>query len=341
MARGFKDETGKFHPTERRLAQTRANPRLHDKTLQVGIQGSQIANLIKKQASEFAVKRTKEALERIEGAKERQARELEIRRDFEKRLISSFKRARKLQIKNPVLLKNQIFIDVNELKDTPENVRFVEKILNDFLKREKTKDKAIKKAKTDEQKIAIEQAFNDAERLEEDDVKKQLLRGETKLKKKQQEELDRLKSKEKAKSKSEEEIGDKAVKDFQKKEKETKKKEDEVAEKEEEEQKKVDEIKKAKEPVVTFANLEEQQKAEDKAEKEQQASMDELLEIQNETLEVQEELEELQKDTEKEREIAESIPSMVQESDLEESIESLKESSTQETDVGFPQEIIA
>lgn len=341
MARGFKDESGKFHPTDRTIAGTRANPRLHDKTLQVGIQGSQIAKLIKKQASEFAIKRTKEAIERIEGAKDRQSRELEIRRDFEKRLVSSFKRARKLQIKNPVLLKNQIFIDVPELKDTPENVRFVEKILNDFIKREKSKDKAIKKAKTDDQKIAIEEAFNSAEKLEEEDVKKILAKGETKLKKKQQEELDRLKSKEKAKQKSEEEIGDKAVKDFQKKEKETKKKEDEVAKKEAEEQKKVDEIKKAKEPVVTFADLEQQQKEEEKAEKEQQESMDELLEIQNETLEAQDELEESQDSTEKQRLIAESIPTMVQESDLEESIESLKESSIENSDVGFPQEIIA
>lgn len=336
MARGFKDESGKFHPTERKIAQT-ANPRLHDNSLQVGIQGSQISSFLKKQAKDFAKRKTKQAEERILGAKDRHNRELEIRRDYEKRLISSFKRARKLQIKNPVLLKNQIFIDVPELKDTPENVRFVEKILNDFIKREKSKDKAIKKAKTDEQKIAIEDAFSDAEKLEEDDVKKQLAKGETRLKKKQQEELDRLKSKEKAKQKTAEEIGEKAVKDFQEKESKLKKAEEEKEKilKEEHEkadeiakQKKEEEVRKAKEkePVVTFADLEKQVKEEEKAEKEQEESMSEFAEIQKETLEKQEEVEDLTEDAEDARDVAE----------FQTSIDDDDEVSTD----GFPKEIV-
>ncbi len=338
MARGFKDETGKFHPTERRIAHSSANPRLHDNSLQVGIQGSQITSFLKKQAKDFAKKKTLQAIERIEGAKDRQARELEIRRDFEKRLISSFKRARKLQIKNPVLLKNQIFIDVPELKDSPENIKFVEKILNDFIKREKTKDKAINNAKSDEQKIAIEDAFSSAEKLEEDDVKKQLARGETRLKKKQQDELDRLKAKEKRKQKTEEEIGEKAVKDFQDKEaklskaeeekekilKEEQKKADEIAK-----QKKEEEVKKAKEkePVVTFADLETQEEANQKAEKEKDESMEEFLEIQKETLDAQEDVEDLTEDAEKAREVAEFRTSINDDED---------EVSTD----GFPKEIV-
>lgn len=338
MARGFKDETGKFHPTERSIAQT-ANPRLHDKTLQVGIQGSQIATFLKKQAKDFAVKKSKQAEERILGAKDRHDRELEIRRDFEKRLISSFKRARKLQIKNPVLLKNQLFIDVPELKDTPENVRFVEKILNDFIKREKSKDKAIKKAKTDEQKIAIEESFSNAEKLEEEDVKRQLAKGETKLKKKQQEELDRLKSKEKAKQKTAEEIGEKAVKDFQQKESKLKKAEEEKEKilKEEHDkadeiakQKKEEEVRKAKEkePVVTFADLEKQVKEEEKAEKEQEESMSEFAEIQKETLEAQEDVEDLTEDAEDARDVA----------DFQTSVGNVDEDEVS-TD-GFPKEIV-
>jgi len=321
LVRGFKDETGKFHPTER--TGTRANPRLHDKTLQVGIQGSQIAKTIAKQAKQFAVKRTLEAVERIADTKDRQSRELEIRRDFEKRLISSFKRARKLQIKNPVLLKNQIFIDVPELKDTPENIRFVENILNDFLKREKAKDKAIKKAKTDEQKIAIEEGFVEAEKLEEADVKKQLDKGKTELKKKQQEELDKLRAKNKAKEKTEEEIGEKAVKDFQKKEDALKKAEDEAEKIRKEEQKKADDLAKQKEPVVTFVDIEEFEQEQEKSEKQKEKSMEEFAKIQQDTLEAQEKVEDLTEDAEEAREVAETL--VGGESDEE----------------GFPQEIIA
>jgi len=185
LVRGFKDETGKFHPTERTLAKTRANPRLHDKTLQVGIEGSQISRTIVKQAKDFARRKTEEGLERILETKERQSRELQLRRDFEKRLISSFKRARRLQIKDPVLLKNQILIDVPEIKDNSENLRFIENILNDFIKREKQKDKAIKKAKTDVEKDRIEESFDQAEVLEEADVKRQLGKAEGLLKQKQ------------------------------------------------------------------------------------------------------------------------------------------------------------
>ncbi|MCP6727225.1 MAG: hypothetical protein KJI69_04315 [Patescibacteria group bacterium] len=214
MVRGFKDETGKFHPTERTLGRTRANPRLHDKTLQVGIQGSQIAMTIAKQAKDFAKRKTNEQIVRIQTTKERQARELQLRRDFEKRLISSFKRSRSLQIKDPVLLKNQILIDVPEIKDNSENLRFIENILNDFLKREKRKEKAIKKAKTPEEKDRIEAQFDRAELLEEADVKKQLGKSESQLKKKQQEELADLKSEKQAFKKKEEFIKEEAIQDF-------------------------------------------------------------------------------------------------------------------------------
>jgi len=290
---GFKDKGKKFHPTQRKLASTRANPKLHDSSLEVGIQGSQIAKNIAKQAKDFATKKTREQLERLLDTKERQERELQTRRDFEKRLVSSFKRARDLQIKDPVLLKNQILIDVPEIKDTKENIKFIEKILNGFIKREKSRDKAIKNAKTKEDKDRIQSQFDVAEGKEEADVKKSLSKDAEKLKKKNQEELERRRIKDKAQNESQEEIGKKAVDVFKKEEEEKEKTEKEALLAKEE----------ADKEIVTFADLEKTSKDESKI----ASAFKDLLKIQSEAKEKQDIDDKQGEDTEDARVVAETL----------------------------------
>ena len=293
MARGFKDSDGKFRPFGIGSRSSRSNPKLHDNSLQVGVDGSQIAKLIGKQAKDFANKKTEEALQRISDTKERQARELQIRRDFEKRLISSFKRSRLLQIKDPVLLKNQILIDVPEVKDTKENIKFIENILNGFIKREKQKDKAIKKAKTQEEKDRIEAQFDQAELLEEKDVQKQLSKGDDKLKKKQAEKLAKLEAKDKGRVQNEKEIADKAVAEFKKK--------DEQLDKDEKASKLAKE--EADKAVVTFADLEKTSKDDKKI----TDSFKDLLNIQKDAIKKQDVVETKTEEVEEAREVAETF----------------------------------
>ncbi len=294
MVLGFKDKGKKFHPTgQRKLATTRANPKLHDNSLQVGIQGSQIAKTIAKQAKDFARKKTEEQLEKILDTKERQERELQVRRDFEKRLVSSFKRARDLQIKDPVLLKNQILIDVPEIKDTKENIKFIEKILNGFIKREKSRDKAIKNAKTQEDRDRIQAQFDVAEGKEEADVKKSLSRDAEKLKKKNQEELERLRIKDKAQNENQKEVGKKAVDVFKKEEEEKEKTEKEALLAKEE----------ADAEIVTFADLEKTSKDESKI----ASAFKDLLKVQSEAKEKQDIDEKQGEDTEEARVVAETL----------------------------------
>jgi len=311
LVRGFKDETGKFRPTDRKLGQTRANPKLHDKSLQVGIQGSQIAQTISKQAKDFAKRKTEEQLERIFVTKERQQRELQIRRDFEKRLISSFKRARKLQIKDPVLLKNQILIDVPEIKDNPENIRFIENILNGFIKREKAKDKAIKKAKTQVDKELIKAQFEKAEELEETDVKKLLTKQEKELKKKQQEKLEELERKDKLKKDAEFEA-EKGIQEFVKEDLEAQEAEEKADRERLESQEKADELTKKA------------QEVKDEQELKTTEEFIDFVEAQSDALEAIA-VEEKEKDeAEEAREVAETLAG-----DIE------------DVDVGFPKEIVA
>lgn len=238
MVRGFTDEKGKFRPTDRKIS---SSSRVSDKTLQVGIDGSQIAQTIGKQTKEFAKRKTLEQLEKIKTTKERQARELALRRDFEKRLISSFKRARQLQIKDPVLLKNQILIDVPEIKDNSENLKFIENILNGFIKREKQKDKAVKKAKTQAEKDLIEAQFERAESLEEADVKNQLKKAEGLLKREQQQKLKELEKEKKLKDDAVFET-EKATQEFLKEEIEATEAEEEAEKKRIEAQESADEL---------------------------------------------------------------------------------------------------
>lgn len=311
MVRGFTDDKGRFRPTDRKLGHTRANPKLHDKSLQVGIQGSQIAQTITKQAKDFAKRKTEEQLERIFVTKERQERELQIRRDFEKRLISSFKRARKLQIKDPVLLKNQILIDVPEIKDNPENIRFIENILNGFIKREKAKDKAIKKAKTQVDKELIEAQFEKAEQLEETDVKKLLGKQEKELKKKQQEKLEELERKDKLKMDAEFEA-EKGIQEFVKEDLEAQEAEEKADKERLESQEKADELTKKA------------QEVKDEQELKTTEEFIDFVEAQSDALEAIE-VEEKEKDeAEEAREVAETLAG-----DIE------------DVDVGFPKEIIA
>jgi len=307
LVRGFKDETGKFHPTERTLAKTRANPRLHDKTLQVGIQGSQIAMTIAKQAKDFAKRKTEEGLVRILETKERQARELQLRRDFEKRLISSFKRARRLQIKDPVLLKNQILIDVPEIKDSDENLRFIERILNDFIKREKTKDKLINKSKSEEEKDRIETAFDQAELLEEADVKKQLKKADGLLKDKQNEKLKELEKETKLTEKKKKDIAQEAIKDFVEKEEVADQKEKQADLEQEQTDKKADDLSKLKEK--------------DEREIKTTKAFVDFIEAQSEAIDARNEESIAKDDAEEAREVAETLVG-----DIE---------------TGFPKEIVA
>jgi len=198
LVRGFKDEKNKFHPTERKVG---TSSRFHDPSWKMGQDGQSITKQLLKQAGVFARNRADQFKKKQEQIKEKNLRELKIRRDAEKRIISSFKRARDLQIRDPVALKNQILIDVPEIEDNRENLRFIEKILNGFIKREKKKDKAVKKAKTDADKIRIEEAFVTAEGFEEkevrDEIKRVIARQEKELSKKKEKELTKLKEQEK------------------------------------------------------------------------------------------------------------------------------------------------
>jgi len=311
LATGFTKD-GKFRPTDRKIG---TSTRVTDKSLQVGIDGSQIAKNIAKQTKEFAKRKALEQIEKLADTKERQGRELALRRDFEKRLISSFKRARALQIKDPVLLKNQILIDVPEIKDNKENLKFIENILNGFIKREKEKDKAVKKAKTQDEKDLIEERFDKAEAREEADVQKLITKDESKLKKKQQEELEKLKAEKKAFKETKTEIETKAIDKFKKGEGEARKAEEAREEKQKEEQDLADEIakdkerqeKEAREPTVTFADLEEREQEEAEQQKENEKSMDELLKVQNETLDAIKNEEEEKEDAEEAREVVETL----------------------------------
>ncbi len=312
MVHGFKDDKGNFRPTDRKIG---TSTRVTDKSLQVGIDGSQIAQTIAKQTKDFAKRKALEQIEKLKTTKERQARELALRRDFEKRLISSFKRARQLQIKDPVLLKNQILIDVPEIKDNSENLKFIENILNGFIKREKQKDKAIKKVKTQEEKDLIEERFDKAELAEEADVKKQITKDESKLKKKQQEELEKLKAEKKAFKETKEEIETKAIDKFKEKEKVAKRTEEIREEIQKDEQDLADKIardkerqeKEAKEPTVTFADLEKREQQEEKQQKENEKSMDELLKVQTETLDAIKKEEVEKEEAEEARDVAETL----------------------------------
>jgi len=308
LAKGFKDDQNRFHPISgSRLAKTRASPTLHDKTLQVGIQGSQIAKTIAKQAKDFAIKNTEKQLQRLVDTKERNERELQVRRDYEKRLISSFKRARKLQIKDPVLLKNQLLIDVPEIKDNDENLRFVERILNDFIKREKTKDKLVKKAKSPEEKDRIETAFDQAELLEEADVKKQLVKADGLLKEKQKERLKELEKETKLTEKKKKDIAKEAIKDFVQKEEVADQKEKQADLEQEQTDKKAEDLAK--------------QKSKDEREIRTTNAFINFIEAQSEAVDARNEESIAKDDAEEAREVAETLVG--------------------EIETGFPKEIIA
>jgi len=199
MARGFKDKEGRFHPTDR--TQPKMPSSFHDGSKKMGVDGLAITKQILKQTGVFAKKRADQFKAKHKEIKDRQIRELQLRKSAEKRIISSFKRARDLKIKDPVALKNQILIDVPEIEDNRENLKFIENILNGFIKREKRRDKEIKKAKTDEQKISIQEAFDRAEGEEEkevrDEVRRVIAREEKQISKKTEKEIEKLKKQKK------------------------------------------------------------------------------------------------------------------------------------------------
>jgi len=205
MARGFKDKEGRFHPTDR--TQPKMPSSFHDGSKKMGIDGLAITKQILKQTEIFARKRADQFKTKQKEIKDRQIRELQLRKSAEKRIISSFKRARNLKIKDPVALKNQILIDVPEIEDNRENLKFIENILNGFINREKRKDKEIKKAKTDEQKISIQESFDRAEGEEEkevrDEIRRVVARQEKEISKKESKEIEKLK---KQKKESDEQI---------------------------------------------------------------------------------------------------------------------------------------
>ncbi len=253
MVKGFKDDQGRFRPTDRTQPKISSH---HDPTKIMGQDGVSISKQLLVSAGKFAKKRADEFKERQKQIKERNIRELELRRGAEKRIISSFKRARDLQIKDPVALKNQILIDVPEISDNRENLKFIENILNQFLKREKIKDKAIKKAKTDAQRIAIQEAFDRAESAEEKEVRSEIARvisrQEKELSKKKEKELTKLKEQKKESDKDVQEL-EKDIQDVIKSEVDLQEQETETEKKKEETEKKALEAEK-REKVVTFAD---------------------------------------------------------------------------------------
>lgn len=254
MAKGFKDKEGRFHPTDR--TQPKMPSRFHDGSKQMGVDGLGITKQLLKQTGIFARKRADQFKEKQQEIKDRQIRELKVRRDSEKRIISSFKRARDLQIKDPVALKNQILIDVPEIQDNKENLKFIENILNGFIKREKKKDKAIKKAKSDDDKIRIQENFDRAEGAEEkevrEEIKRVITRQEKEISKKSQKDQEDLKKKKKESDQQLQEA-QKEIQGLIKDEVVTVEAENDLKKKREETEKKQLEAEK-REKVVTFAD---------------------------------------------------------------------------------------
>lgn len=348
MARGFKDDKGNFHPTDRTLPKMPS--RFHDGTKKMGVDGVGITKQLLKQTGIFARKRADEFKKKQDQIKERQIRELKLRRDAEKRIVSSFKRARDLQIKDPVALKNQILIDVPEIQDNKENLKFIENILNGFIKREKKKDKAIKKAKSDTEKIAIQEAFDRAEGAEEkevrDEIKRVITRQEKEISKKAQKEQDDLKKK----KKQSDDLLHQAEKDIQdiiKDEVATTEAEKEAKKKKEETERKQIEAEK-RETVVTFADEAlRQAKDQDKATaikeglksdrfvagQKADTALDELVKVQKETIEAENKADEKREKAEEKRDDVENLLETVEQQPIQVEPSLIDESS-------FPLEIV-
>lgn len=351
MVRGFKDDKGRFHPTESTVG---TSSRFHDSSKRMGLDGQGIAKQLLKQAGVFAKNRADQFKKKQKEIKERQLRELTVRRDAEKRIISSFKRARNLQIKDPVALKNQILIDVPEIEDNKENLKFIENILNGFIQREKKKDKAVKKAKTDTEKIRIEEDFERAEGAEEkevrEEIKRVIARQEKKIGKKVEDENKKLKEQKK--------VSDKNVHELEKEVQGLIKSEDILVEQEQETEKKQEETEKKaieaeiREKVVTFADEALSQATDERkstaikeglksdrfvAGEKAQDALDELIKAQKETLKEQDKEEQKKENAEQKRE---DVESSIEKAILEqkETQFSVEEPTKQED--SFPLEII-
>jgi len=326
LVKGFKDETGKFRPTDRKISVSHASSKIHDASQVMGQNGLSITKQLLKQAGSFAKKRGRQFEQKRQEIQEKQARELKIRKESEKAIISSFKRARDLQIKDPVALKNQILIDVPAIEDKPENLRFVEKIINGFIKREKKKDKLVKKAKTPEDAQRIEDAFEKAEEFQEKQVagelKRIIAREEGEIKKLSNKELQKLKEKDKESKKD--------IERLEKENEQLKRIETDLQEKEERTEKlkqKTEDARREKvdkEKVFTFADTPE---AKSSAKEDKEEAFDDFLKSQQDTIKQQREEESVKEDAEIQRDVSETLTEKLDKNPFEE-------------DSGFPTGIV-
>ncbi len=154
MVKGFKDDSGKFHPIgQRGVSKNSRKSR---------VRYSNGASLLLDQSIRDFARNRKEAYKTYKANQEEKFnRELEMRRRFQGKLIVAFRQARAQNVKQGRDLEKFIRQQIPDLPKEKGIEKFVQNVLRDFVKQEARLEKE-KKGKSEVDKKALQDAFDDS-----------------------------------------------------------------------------------------------------------------------------------------------------------------------------------
>lgn len=162
MVKGFKDRNGKFHPINQgRVGKTRyAKVRYSN--------GAGSAQVLEKENRDFANK-IKERYNQFKANQEEKfQKDIDLRRKFQNKLITSFRQARAQNVREGRDLEKFVRQQIPDLPRDKGIEKFVKGVLRDFVKQEARLEK-VKAGKSEEEKQKLQDAFEQS--LKESELK--------------------------------------------------------------------------------------------------------------------------------------------------------------------------
>jgi len=156
LVKGFKDSSGKFHPT----GQIGVSKRTRYAKVRYS-NGAGSMQVLEQSVKDFATNR-KVAYQKFKANQEDKfQKDLELRRKFRSKLISAYRQARAQNVKSGRDLEKFIRGQIPDLPKDKGINKFVETVIREFKKQE-GKLESQKKGKSEEEKAKLDQAFENS-----------------------------------------------------------------------------------------------------------------------------------------------------------------------------------